>query len=134
MCSAQTRPSPRKGRGQTGSGLRAGWLRGEALRANLQGGKGDKDDDTCEHLIIQKKPFIFEPFGDAQSPQSRGLTEKLAVAVVDGEVPQGSRHGSDHAVIAVSQQLCHHGETLLQSDRGPDIPAILGSTDKRQFS
>lgn len=57
--------------------------------------------------------------------QSKILTEQFAVTVVDGEVPQGSGHCPNHTVIAVSQQLCHHGKTLLQTHGGPDIPTIL---------
>lgn len=53
------------------------------------------------------------------------LTEQFAVAVVDGEVSQGSRHCPNHAVVAMSQQLRHHRESLLQTHGGPDIATIL---------
>lgn len=81
-------------------------------------------------MFKSNSPDVPEPFGEAQSLQSGQLTEKFAVAVVDGEVPQGSRHGSHHAVVTVSQQLRHHGETLLQSHGGPDVPTVLSSTDQ----
>ena len=53
------------------------------------------------------------------------VTQQLFVAVVDGEVPQCPGHGTHHAVVAVGQQLRHHGQTLLQPHRGPDVAAVL---------
>lgn len=60
------------------------------------------------------------------------LTEQFTVTVVDGEVPQGSGHCPNHAVIAMCQQLCHHGKTLLQTHSGPDIPTILNNKQARR--
>lgn len=56
---------------------------------------------------------------------SNVLTQQFAVAVIDGKIPQGTRHCSNYTVITMSQQLCHHGETLFQTYSGPDIPTIL---------
>lgn len=41
------------------------------------------------------------------------LTKQISVACVNGQVAEGSGHGAHHAVVAVGQQLRHHGETLL---------------------
>lgn len=53
------------------------------------------------------------------------LTQELTVAVVDGEVPQGSRHCPNNTIVIMGEQFCHDGEALFQTHHGSDVPTKL---------
>lgn len=59
------------------------------------------------------------------------LTKQFAIAAVDGEVSQGTRHCPNYTVVAMSRKLCHHGKTLLQTHCGTYISTILKKEPKK---